>query len=156
MGGPIKTVDKINKQSFGAVQSQRQLSVSSRNLNKANANKSKMMRSMDKVFLVIVVLCCANQALCQTSAAASSSTAENASDVTEGQWRFRKSAVLPREIPTSVNFVLFAFFRKPEHLDIIYWSDLPLPSFQRRLWSVWLWHYWQLWRLYRSMVLESG
>lgn len=44
-----------------------------------------MMRSMDKVILVIVVLCCAYQARCQTEAVTNSSAAENASDLTEGQ-----------------------------------------------------------------------
>lgn len=44
-----------------------------------------MMRSMDKVILAVVVLCCASQALCQTDAVTNSPAAENASELSEGQ-----------------------------------------------------------------------
>lgn len=44
-----------------------------------------MARSMDKVIFVIVVLCCANHALCQTEAVTDSPAAENASELAEGQ-----------------------------------------------------------------------
>lgn len=47
-----------------------------------------MMRSIDKVILAVVVLCCASQALCQTDAVTNSPAAENASELTEGQWMF--------------------------------------------------------------------
>lgn len=43
------------------------------------------MCSMDKVILAIVILCCVNQALCQTDAVTNSSVAEAAADLTEGQ-----------------------------------------------------------------------
>lgn len=49
---------------------------------------SKMMRLMDKVIFVVVVLCCANQALCQSDATTNSTVAGNIADLTEGRWMF--------------------------------------------------------------------